>query len=65
MGQNLACVWATGEAKTSVFYLYSLVRPATLSIVVSPTNALESDMVRGLLFFSAPKTDVGIDEEAG
>lgn len=49
MDQNMGCVWATGEGKTSVFYLYTLVRPTALSIVVSPTNALENDMVRGVL----------------
>ena len=46
MGQNVMCVWATGEGKSSVFYLHSLIRECTMTIVVSPTNALEDDMVR-------------------
>ncbi|KAI0683961.1 P-loop containing nucleoside triphosphate hydrolase protein [Cytidiella melzeri] len=47
-GQHIACVWATGDGKSSVFYLYSLVRPQTMTIVVAPTNALEEDMVNRL-----------------
>lgn len=46
VGQHVMCIWATGEGKSSVFYLHALARRGTLTIVVSPTNTLEADMVR-------------------
>ncbi len=46
VGQHVMCIWATGEGKSSVFYLHALARRGTLTIVVSPTNILEADMVR-------------------
>lgn len=48
MGQHGLYVWATGEGKSSVFYLYSFVRPQAMTVVVAPTNALEDDLVRVL-----------------
>ncbi|KAI0781600.1 P-loop containing nucleoside triphosphate hydrolase protein, partial [Irpex lacteus] len=48
MGQHIMCVWATGEGKSSVFYMHALARRGTLTFVVAPTNALEADMVQRL-----------------
>lgn len=49
VGKHVMCVWATGEGKSSVFYLHAMVRRNTMTIVVAPTNALEDDMVRQYL----------------
>ena len=46
VGDDLLCVSATGDGKSALFYMYSLVRSDTITIVLSPTNALELDMVR-------------------
>jgi superfamily II DNA helicase RecQ len=45
MGKSVLCITATGDGKSALFYMYSLVRPETLTLVVSPTNALEDDLV--------------------
>ncbi|KAI0082973.1 P-loop containing nucleoside triphosphate hydrolase protein, partial [Irpex rosettiformis] len=60
-GQHGMYVWATGDGKSSVFYLYSLVRPTTMTIVVSPTNALEDDMVRRLKQLDIPAVAINHD----
>ena len=45
MGQDVLCISATGSGKTALVHMYSMARPDTITIVISPTNALESDMV--------------------
>lgn len=45
MGKNVLCITATGDGKSALFYMYTLVRPDTMTIVISPTNALEEDIV--------------------
>ncbi|GJE92461.1 hypothetical protein PsYK624_086150 [Phanerochaete sordida] len=46
MGQDVVLVSATGDGKTALAYVYAMARPDTITVVVSPTNALESDMVK-------------------
>ena len=45
MGQDVLLCSATGDGKTTTIYLYCIARPDTVNIIISPTNALESDMV--------------------
>ena len=45
VGQDVLVISATGDGKTMLIYLYCMVRPETINLVISPTNALESDMV--------------------
>jgi len=45
MGQDVLCISATGDGKSSLIYLYTLVRKGTMAVVISPTNSLEADMV--------------------
>lgn len=46
-GQDVLCVSATGDGKSALLYMYPMARPDTITMVVSPTNALEGDMVCG------------------
>ncbi|KAI0077319.1 hypothetical protein K474DRAFT_1752134 [Panus rudis PR-1116 ss-1] len=48
LGEDVVCVTATGDGKTALIYLYTIARPGTMSIVISPTNSLEADMVNNL-----------------
>lgn len=45
-GQDVLCLSATGDGKSALMYIPTLARPGTITLVVSPTNYLESDMVR-------------------
>ncbi|KAI0686286.1 hypothetical protein BC835DRAFT_1309603 [Cytidiella melzeri] len=48
MGKHGLVISATSDGKSAIFYMYSLMRPDTMTIVIAPTNALEDDMVRTL-----------------
>ena len=43
-GQDVLCISATGDGKSALLYMYPMVREDTITIVISPTNALESDL---------------------
>lgn len=45
-GQDVLCVSATGDGKLALIYLASIARKGTITLVVCPTNFLESDLVR-------------------
>jgi hypothetical protein len=45
MGCDVFCISATGDGKSSLIYMPALIREGTMTLVVSPTNFLESDMV--------------------
>lgn len=45
-GQDVLCTSATGDGKSALIYLASLARKGTITLVVCPTNFLESDLVR-------------------
>lgn len=47
-GQDVFCLSATGDGKSALMYIPALARPGSIALVVSPTNYLESDMVRDL-----------------
>lgn len=49
-GQDVFCLSATGDGKSALIYIPALARPGTITLVVSPTNYLESDMVCSALF---------------
>jgi len=44
-GQDVLCVSATGSGKSALIYLASIARKGTITLVVCPTNFLESDLV--------------------
>jgi ATP-dependent helicase YprA (DUF1998 family) len=48
-GQDVLCIASTGSSKSAIIYVPLMVREGTISIVVSPTNFLQRDMVRKLL----------------
>jgi superfamily II DNA or RNA helicase len=45
-GQDVLCLSATGDGKSALIYLASIARKGTITLVVCPTNFLESDLVR-------------------
>ena len=45
-GQDVLCLSATGDGKSVLMYLASIVRKGMITLVVCPTNYLESDLVR-------------------
>ena len=45
-GQDVFCITATGDGKSALIYIPALVKRETVTVVVEPTNFLESDMVR-------------------
>lgn len=45
-GQDVFCITATGDGKSALIYIPALVRPEMITVVVEPTNALETDLVR-------------------
>ncbi|KAI0071657.1 P-loop containing nucleoside triphosphate hydrolase protein, partial [Panus rudis PR-1116 ss-1] len=47
-GQDVLCVTATGDGKTALIYMYTMVREGSIAVVLSPTNSLEADMVNNL-----------------
>ena len=44
-GQDVLCLSATGDGKSALLYLASIARQGTITLVVCPTNFLESDLV--------------------
>ena len=44
-GQDVLCLSATGDGKSALIYLASIARKGTITLVVCPTNFLESDLV--------------------
>jgi len=48
-GQDILCVCAMGGGKSALMYLASFARKGTITLVVCPTNSLESDLVRIVL----------------
>lgn len=50
-GQDVLCIIATGAGKTALIYVPLMVREGTISVVVSPTNFLQRDMVSAFGFF--------------
>ena len=44
-GQDVLCLSATGDSKSTLIYLASIARKGTIILVVYPTNFLESDLV--------------------
>ena len=44
--QDVLCLTATGGGKSALIYLASIARKGTITLVVSPTNFLESNLVR-------------------
>jgi len=44
-GQDVLCLSATGDSKSTLIYLASIARKGTIILVVCPTNFLESDLV--------------------
>ncbi len=55
MGKDVLCVSATGKGKSALMYMYSMVHPNTMTVVILPTNALEADMVQNLLLATVHK----------
>ncbi|PSS06893.1 hypothetical protein PHLCEN_2v3495 [Hermanssonia centrifuga] len=53
MGEDVLCVSATGDGKSALMYMYSMVHDDTMTLVVSPTNALEVDMINNFVGISA------------
>ncbi|KAF8231491.1 hypothetical protein L208DRAFT_1277116 [Tricholoma matsutake] len=47
-GCDIFCISMTGDGKSALIYMPVLVREGTITLVVSPTNFLESDMVANL-----------------
>jgi len=45
-GQDVLCLCSTGGGKSALIYLASIARKGTITLVVCPTNFLESDLVR-------------------
>ena len=45
-GQDVLCLSATGDGKSALIYFASIARKGTITLVVCPTNFLESDLVR-------------------
>jgi len=45
-GQDVLCLTATGGGKSALIYLASIAQKGTITLVVCPTNFLESDLVR-------------------
>ena len=43
--QDVLCLCATGDSKSALIYLASIARKGTITLVVCPTNFLESDLV--------------------
>ena len=44
-GQDVLCLSTTGDGKSALIYLAAIARKGTITLVVCPTNFLESDMV--------------------
>jgi superfamily II DNA helicase RecQ len=44
-GQDVLCLSATGDGKSALIYLASIARKGTITLVICPTNFLESDLV--------------------
>ncbi|KAJ7201810.1 P-loop containing nucleoside triphosphate hydrolase protein [Mycena pura] len=63
-GQDVLCIIATGAGKTALIYVPLMVREGTISIVVSPTNFLQRDMVRQLNYFVASMRKKGLSSIA-
>jgi reverse gyrase len=49
-GQDVLCINRTGAGKSVLIYAPVLAREGTISVVISPTNFLQQDMVRILKF---------------
>ncbi|KZP28196.1 P-loop containing nucleoside triphosphate hydrolase protein, partial [Athelia psychrophila] len=47
-GQDVLCICETGGGKTALVVLPLIARRGTMSLMICPTNFLESDMARGL-----------------
>ncbi|KAI0043310.1 P-loop containing nucleoside triphosphate hydrolase protein, partial [Auriscalpium vulgare] len=47
-GRDVFCITATGDGKSALVYIPALARPDMITIVVEPTNALESDLAASL-----------------
>ncbi|KAF8240377.1 hypothetical protein L208DRAFT_1232820, partial [Tricholoma matsutake] len=47
-GCDIFCISATGNGKSALIYMPVLVHKGTITLVMSPTNFLESDMVANL-----------------
>ena len=45
-GQDVFCISATGDGKSALIYIPALARPEMITIVIEPTNFLESSLVR-------------------
>jgi len=45
-GQDVFCISATGDGKSALIYIPALARPEMVTIVIEPTNFLESSLVR-------------------
>ncbi|KJA23115.1 hypothetical protein HYPSUDRAFT_602700 [Hypholoma sublateritium FD-334 SS-4] len=43
-GTDVVCITATGDGKSALIYMPVMVQHGAISLVVSPTNFLESDM---------------------
>jgi hypothetical protein len=44
-GQDVLCLSATGDGKSALIYLPSIAQKGTITLVICPTNFLESDLV--------------------
>ncbi|KIM82710.1 hypothetical protein PILCRDRAFT_7622 [Piloderma croceum F 1598] len=47
-GQDVLCLNATGDGKSTLIYLASIAWKGMITLVVCPTNFLESDLVSSL-----------------
>ncbi|KAK7026540.1 hypothetical protein R3P38DRAFT_2527651, partial [Favolaschia claudopus] len=47
-GQDVLCISATGTGKTALIYAPLMTREGTISLVISPTNFLQRDMVASM-----------------
>ena len=45
-GMDVFCISATGDGKSALIYIPALARPEMITIVIEPTNFLETNMVR-------------------
>jgi superfamily II DNA helicase RecQ len=45
-GTDIFCISATGDGKSALIYIPALARPEMTTIVIEPTNFLETNMVR-------------------
>ena len=44
-GQDVLCLSTTGDGKSALIYLAAIAQKGTITLVVCPTNFLESDLV--------------------